>query len=166
LNRKGFTLIEVLIAMAIFVTAFFSIIDSQNMNVRSSARARRMSQATLLAEQKLSEVMLKYDGKSLSEIPEKEEGQFEKQFSSYRWVFSSQDFNYDLSFLVQMMQGEGEEAKEQQQSPILAYLPKISKFIQNSSKEITVTIYWKEGSGERNFTLTTHLFNYKQPVQL
>ncbi|MBI4040420.1 MAG: prepilin-type N-terminal cleavage/methylation domain-containing protein [Deltaproteobacteria bacterium] len=165
LDQRAFTLIEVLVAMAIFVMSFLVLIDSQNMNVRASARAKRVSMATLLAQEKLNEMVLKYDGDKISEISEKEEGHFEAPHERYRWEKTSQEFNYDLSFLADMAQTE-DTAENAPQSPLFAYLPKISQFIRSSTKEITVTIFWKEGSAEQQVSLTTHVFNFKAPVKL
>ena len=165
LNHKGLTLVEVLIAMSVFVISFLVLVDTQNMSLRNSAHSKRMTTATLLAQEKLSEMVLKYKGKPLSEISEKEEGKFEGAHSSYRWEETSQDFQYDLSFLADMAQAAagGEEAPP---SPLAAYLPKISELIRTSSKEITVTVFWKEGQGERKVSITTHLFNYTAPLPL
>ncbi|HBQ20943.1 MAG TPA: hypothetical protein DD708_03280 [Deltaproteobacteria bacterium] len=168
-DDSGLTLVEVIIAMAIFVTSFFVLIDAQNLNIKNSATSKKGTIATILAQQKLNEMLLQYREKPLSEIPEKEEGKFDEKYPSYRWEKTSQDFHYDLSFLVDMANaGKEEEGSEEEepQSPVMTYLPKISDFIQKSAKEITVTVYWKEGSGERKVTMTTHLFNYKQQVAL
>lgn len=168
LNHKGLTLVEVLIAMSIFVISYLVLVDTQNISLRNSAHSKRMTTATLLAQEKLSEMILKYKGRSLSEIPEKEEGKFEGSHSAYRWEETSQDFKYDLSFLADMAQAAaGEEGEEEAApSPLAVYLPKISQFIQNSSKEITVTVFWKEGAMERKVSITTHLFDYKTPLPL
>ena len=170
LNHKiacdaGLTLVEVLIAMSIFVISFLVLVDTQNISLRNSAHSKRMTTATLLAQEKLSEMTLKYKGKSLSEIPEKEEGKFENRPGAYRWEETSRDFKYDLTFLADMAQAAA-GGEEEAPSPLATYLPKISEFIQNSAKEITVTIFWKEGQMERKLPLTTHLFDYKAPLPL
>lgn len=162
-QNKGMTLIEILVALAIFTISFLVLIDAQNLNIRNSAHARRMTLATILAQDKLTETLLKYKNK-LTEIGEKEEGSFEGEYSKYRWEITSRDFAYDLSFLA-MMAGENQEEKTEG-SPLSEYLPKVSQFIKNSSKEITATVFWKEGAGERNISITTHLFNYKAPLPL
>ena len=56
----------------------------------------------------------------------------------------------------------GDEGNEEEGSPITAYLPKISQFIKDSAKEVTVTVHWKEGKQDKSLSLTTHFFNYKQ----
>ncbi len=161
--QHGMTLIEILVALAIFTISFLVLIDAQNLNIRSSAHAHRISIATILAQDKMTETLLRHKNKPLREIEEKEDGVFEGNYSKYRWEIASRDFAYDLSFLIAMAQGGGEETQE---SPALAHLPKISQFIKNSSKEITVTVFWREGPTERNVSITTHLFNYKNPLPL
>src|SRR3989338_2702804 len=105
---KGFTLIEVLIAMAIFTLSFLVLIDAQNMNVKNSAYSRRLTTATLLAQKKMAEVRLKYEGKNISDIPDKEEGEFEAPHTKYRWEETSRPFHYDLSFLADMAASKDE----------------------------------------------------------
>ena len=160
------TLLEVLIAMAIFTISFLVLVDSQNAIIRNSAVSERMTLATALAQEKLAEILLKYKGKSLTEIPEKEAGTFEKDHQGYRWEQSSRDFHYDLSFLSDMAQAQAGEEEASEASPLLAYLPKISDFIKRSSKEITVTVFWKQGGTERKVSITTHVFDYKANVSL
>jgi general secretion pathway protein I len=163
-KNKGMTLIEILVALAIFTISFLVLIDAQNLNIRSSAHAHRISIATILAQDKMTETLLRHKNKPLREIEEKEDGAFEENYSKYRWEITSRDFAYDLSFLAAM--AEGEDETQPKESPLSTYLPKISQFIKNSSKEITVTVFWREGATERNVSITTHLFNYKTPLPL
>lgn len=160
------TLIEILVALAIFTISFLVLIDAQNLNIRSGAHAHRMSIATILAQDKMTETLLRHKDTPLREIEEKEDGVFEGNYSKYRWEITTREFAYDLSFLIAMVQGEEETQPKEAESPLLAYLPKISQFIKNSSKEITVMVFWREGATERNVSLTTHLFNYKTPLPL
>jgi general secretion pathway protein I len=55
-GRKGFTLLEVMIAVAILGLSLVAIMSSQAGAVRAGARARAMTQATLLARCKMGEV--------------------------------------------------------------------------------------------------------------
>ncbi len=163
LNHKGLTLVEVLMALAIFTISYLVIVDAQNMSVRNTAHSERMTMATILAQKKMTEVLLKYRGKPVSEIPDEETGKFEGEFKKFIWEETSRDFDYDLSFLKDMVaEKEGKEKKEQ--SPLLGALPKMSDFIKNATKEITVTVYWKEGKNEYKTSITTHVFNFNAPI--
>jgi len=163
-KNSGMTLIEVMIALSIFTTSFFVLIDSQNLTIRNSVFGKKISMAAILAQDKLAEFILEQKGKPLNEIPESEKGKFEKPFDKFRWEQSSRDFEYDLSFLVDMAQGP--QGEGQPPSPLLQHLPKISKFINKATKEITITVFWKDGTYERKFSITTHLFNFKEKIAI
>lgn len=167
-NNQGLTLVEVLIALAIFTISFMAIIDSQNMSVKNSAVSKRMTIAMILTQEKMAERLLKYKGMPLSEIPEKEEGEFEEEYSKYRWEETVRDFHYDLSFLAEMLQPQDKKEKDEvsPESPLQQAIPKLSSFIKNSVKELTVTVYWKEGGHEQKTSMTTHLVHFQTPIEI
>jgi prepilin-type N-terminal cleavage/methylation domain-containing protein len=62
LNSKGFTLIEVLIVMAIFSIGVLAVAAMQITSTKGNASARRITEATALAENQIEELMrLDYD---------------------------------------------------------------------------------------------------------
>ena len=135
------------------------------MNIRNSSHSNKTSTAMMLAQDKLSDMILKYKNKPLTEIPEKEEGTFEGEYAKYKWEVTSRDFKYDLSFLAQMGK-EKQKDEETPESPLSPYLPKISDYIKRASKELSVSVMWKEGATEYKEHLTTHVFDYKVQVGL
>ena len=59
---KGFTLIEVLIVMTIFSTGILAVAAMQTTSTKGNASARRMTEATALAEKQIEDLMqLPYD---------------------------------------------------------------------------------------------------------
>jgi prepilin-type N-terminal cleavage/methylation domain-containing protein len=59
---RGFTLIEVLIVMAIFSTGILAVAAMQMTSTKGNASARRMTEATALAEKQIENLMqLPYD---------------------------------------------------------------------------------------------------------
>lgn len=65
-SMKGFTLVEVLIAIAIFSIGFLAIAAMQITSVNGNSSARRVTEATLLAETQLERLMeLPYDHNDL-----------------------------------------------------------------------------------------------------
>ena len=65
-NIKGFTLIEVLIAIAIFSIGFFAITAMQIHSINGNSSARRITEATILAEAQLERLLeLPYDHNDL-----------------------------------------------------------------------------------------------------
>ena len=62
INSKGFTLIEVLIVMAIFSIGILAVAAMQITSITGNASARRITEATALAENQIEELMrLDYD---------------------------------------------------------------------------------------------------------
>ena len=81
----GFTLLEVMIAIAIISIALISL---QALNIRTiatHAHLQRVTQATLLAQHKMSEVE-SASAKAVSQ--EAEQGVFEEPFEQYKWQTS------------------------------------------------------------------------------
>ena len=65
-SMKGFTLVEVLIAIAIFSIGFLAIAAMQITSVSGNSSARRVTEATLLAETQLERLLeLPYDHNDL-----------------------------------------------------------------------------------------------------
>ncbi|MCU0913394.1 MAG: prepilin-type N-terminal cleavage/methylation domain-containing protein [Planctomycetes bacterium] len=56
-NRAGFTLIEVVAALAIAATALLALLQLQVLSMRTADQARVMTQALLLAQEKMAEVV-------------------------------------------------------------------------------------------------------------
>ncbi len=68
-NRDGFTIIEVLISMVILVVALFSLSSLQTTSIGSNAAGQQTTIATMLAQDKLEELMsLDYDDSQLSDV--------------------------------------------------------------------------------------------------
>ncbi|HET6369555.1 MAG TPA: prepilin-type N-terminal cleavage/methylation domain-containing protein [Nitrospiria bacterium] len=57
-NKKGFTLLEVMIALAIIAISFVSLLALRNRDLLLSGYSRDIMEATLLARQKMTEVEL------------------------------------------------------------------------------------------------------------
>jgi general secretion pathway protein I len=57
MSRRGFSLLEILLALVIFVGSVAVISGLVSLGVRGSLEARRMSKAVLLCESKMSEVV-------------------------------------------------------------------------------------------------------------
>lgn len=88
-NEQGFTLLEVMIALAIVSIALVSLLSLSNRSISVQGRLQRETQATLLAQHILSREEVLATGKN-SNWQEQAES-FEEPFSAYRWQVSYQD---------------------------------------------------------------------------
>ena len=162
-NNAGFTLIEVMVALAIMVITFTAMMNGNLFTQMMSLRSRKAIVASFLAAQKMSEVKLEIEGLPLSEIPEKEEGAFPKPFDDYKWAITSQPFEYDIGAAAAgLLQGGEEETQSEQLASVLR---NISGILKESIREVTVTVLWTTRKIDRKFALTTHVIdrNLKLP---
>lgn len=86
---RGFTLLEVMIALAILSTAMIALLSLGNRSISVRAEVQRVTHATLLAEQKMTEVETYYQVGRGNEI--EEEGDFEPPFDLFRWEIGYAD---------------------------------------------------------------------------
>ena len=80
LHQKGFTLLEIMIAVAIIAIALTALLGSQSQSVYFANSAKFETMATLLAQSKMSELVLE-DSFSLSS----NSGDFGDDFPGYAW---------------------------------------------------------------------------------
>lgn len=83
-NRaQGFTLLEVMIALAIAGIALVTLLSLSNRSIGVNDRLQKITQATLLAQEKMSEIEAAAEGGLLQFTAD--EGEFEAPFQLYRW---------------------------------------------------------------------------------
>jgi general secretion pathway protein I len=83
-NPRGFTLLEVLVALAVLAVALVGLLGLHNRNLTLTARAERLSAATLLAREVLTRTQL--EGQSAAKVTS---GDFADthpgQYPGFRW---------------------------------------------------------------------------------
>ncbi|MFC2075427.1 prepilin-type N-terminal cleavage/methylation domain-containing protein [Bdellovibrionota bacterium] len=154
-NSSGFTLIEVMVAMAIIVIAFIALTNSQLYSQMTALRTKKALIASFLAEQKMTELSIELEGLPFSEIPEKEAGEFPEPHAAYKWEITSKPFEYNLGAIATGTL-ESEEAEAEQLSMVMR---NISDLLKEAVREVSVTVYWVTGKTERKFALTTHVID-------
>lgn len=96
-KQQGFTLLEVMIALALVAIALVSLLSLSNRSIAVQERLQRETQATLLAQQILSQEEVLERGRS-NGWQEQEEW-FAEPFADYRWQVS-----YEETILPQVRQ--------------------------------------------------------------
>ncbi len=98
-NASGFTLLEVMIAVAILAIALTSLFGSQSKSVALATETRFNTQAPLLAQLQLTEILANEEI-----VPG--EGDFGDEFPGFRWELSVEDATFGESEILQELDGE------------------------------------------------------------
>ncbi len=77
--RGGFTLLEVMVALAVLAGALMAVAELSGTALRNYGYARDLTMATLLARGKMAEVEEKYEDQGFTDFDETEEGSFADQ---------------------------------------------------------------------------------------
>ena len=86
-HTAGFTLLEVMIALAILAMSLITLSSSYQNSVRAANRSRLMTEATLLARYKMVEVEEEIFKEGFSDFDEEEEGDFEDEdFERFKYT--------------------------------------------------------------------------------
>ncbi|MBI2501260.1 MAG: prepilin-type N-terminal cleavage/methylation domain-containing protein [Deltaproteobacteria bacterium] len=152
-RNKGFTLIEVMVAVAILSVSLMALMNLQSRSILASARAQRISVATLLARQKMALILLEIEkGIPKGDFPDEkeEEGIFEEEdFQDYYWKL--------VIKTVELPVPEGAEGKSEIMGQVMKML---SEELSKSAREVRLIVGWKEfEEEEEGITLVTHIVN-------
>ena len=159
-NRRGFTLIEVLLALVVTVASGMLLADAWSSNYGRVRKTTIYNNVALLLEKKMAEIEAKNTGKKILEISE-EEGNFGDDLPDYRWTFKVQPFEMpDYGPILQSKSKEGVDAT------LLMILGKMRDIANKQILEGTVTVYVKTAKKEIPFSVTTYFIDYDSDIGL
>jgi len=147
--KKGFTLLEIMLALAVFAFAITALVGFNARGYVNDSRARRLTTAVTLAKTKMVEAQIEIekDITKGSQLEEKsEEGGFDDPFGDYKWKLELKKVELPIPPL-----GEGVGLATTQMMEM------ITKQISDSVREIRLTIMWTELDKEREFSVVTHI---------
>ena len=82
--QGAFTLLEIMVALAIISIAMIALLGLGNRSIGVHDRLQHLTQATLLAQQKMAESELEARLGGVAQLDDSS-GEFEEPFSDYRW---------------------------------------------------------------------------------
>jgi len=88
---KGFTLMEVMIAMAILAIALVTIFQSQSQSISMTGNSRFLTTASLLAQARMAEI----EALDMKDV-RTESGDFGNAFPDYAWRVEVKDTDFDV----------------------------------------------------------------------
>ncbi len=177
-RSPAFTLLEVMVAIAILAFALLSVSDIVSGSLRSQVLARDLEVATLLARGKMAELTEKYEREGFSLGGDEEDGTFEDEgHPEFKWRAKAIEpqGTLDGKALAGILLGGGSiqdflapkaDADGRQQVNPLAegmaaiveqQLNVLAQSVKQGVRELRLTVSWKEGARDESFTVTTHL---------
>ncbi len=177
---RGFTLLEVVVALAILAMGLMAVSDVVGGALRNHVRAHQLDVATLLARGKLAELEDHYEEEGFRVMDESDEGSFEEQgHPEVKWkvdvVAPKLDPGGDaacgkllgeggLSALLPKDPGAasgGPTTVNPMQASIEAMVKQqcsaFAETMKRSIRELRLGVSWREGKRAEGFTVATHL---------
>lgn len=156
-DSKGFSLIEVLIAMAIMSSASMLLYVAWSGNQIRVQKMAINNKAAFYLDQVMGELQAKYEPRIL-QLPDSEQGTFEND-PNYTWKMESQDFQMpDLRALL-VSDKQGQEA-------LLMIIDKLTDYLNDSVKEMKVTVTYTRGKKSVDYSATTFMVDYNRPLPI
>ncbi len=175
-RARGFTLLEVMIALAILAGALMVTSDVVSGALRNHLRAQHLEVATLLARGKMAALEERYEWKGFAVDDQHDEGTFEDDgHPEVRWSVDVKVPPVELGpdAVLRVLTGSDEGVKgllpSPEQAPQLAafqgtltaalqgVLGKLGEQMKRGVRQVKLTVSWPEGAQEESFTVVTHM---------
>jgi prepilin-type N-terminal cleavage/methylation domain-containing protein len=184
-RRSGFTLLEVMVALAILAISVMVLIDAQTAAVEMREQGDEMVVGTLLARDIMTLVELRMEKEGFGELTITEDGDFRAEeyldgFEEHRWEYEVSRIEIDIGRILDMvnqLMGMAEDEGAVEDADMLTggfsmeslgldptmFTDELSRFV----REIRVRVYWcgEEGRREEGYcgpdevVLITHIIN-------
>ena len=172
---KGYTLMEVLIAVTLLAVVLTVVLGTQANHVQLGATANEMGTATLLGRAKMLEIESELLADGFVENTTEDDGDFREQgFAGFKWEsevevveINDQAQEALLGEANGKLFGEGEDGSGGTftgNSAFASYLPMVvgmlPEFINRlgeRARKVTLTIRWQSTRGERTLTLVQYV---------
>lgn len=162
--ERGFTLLETMIAMAIMMVAYSSILIVQSSAMESADKAKRLNVVSMLARGIMSETELQVQNKEFAEAKKEEAGQFKEPFQDFDWKKEIKEIKFPNFSGGSKKAEKDDESGANAATETLTKL--VTKFLSDSVREIKITISWKKGSGTQSYTVTNYWVDLKHEFPL
>ena len=156
-KQKGFSLFEVLIAMSIMSSASILLYVAWSGNQVRVQKMAINNQAAFLLDQIMSELEIKYSQR-ITQLPDKDGGTFEDH-PKFTWSMESKDFEMPDLRSILVSGKEGDEA-------MLMIVDKLTEYLNESIKEMKVTVKYTIGKKSVKYSATTFLVDYNRSIPI
>ncbi len=171
---RGFTLLEVMIALGILAGSLLLVSDIVSSALRAQVRARNLETAALLARGKMAALEDHYEAKGFPTTDESDEGTFDEEgHPEIRWRLEvkAPSGSLDGDQIVRALTGSDlqellpppDEAPQlapfqaQLTAALQTKLSALGEYVKKGLRDVRLTVTWAEGGGEESFDVKTHL---------
>ena len=152
MNKKGFTLIEVLVALMILAGTSIVLYESWGGSLRAVKKGRFYNTVTLLLQKKVVEFEVQAKTKKIDEVVD-EEGDFGSDYPEYKWKIKVHPF------AVPPINPNGGGLGEQNQMADMI-MKTMSDYFEKAVREVLVTVIYKSGDKENKYSVSTIYVDY------
>lgn len=177
-TERGFSLLEVMVSLAILSISLVAILNLHSGAVRMHNHAKFVSMATLLARSKMVDIEERVYAEDLSDFDEDLSGSFKEEgYESFKW--KAEVIKPELNFDATMVEGlfgqalglDGESSGGGGtgeggllsslgggiQGMITGQLQTLQTTIEESVREVRLTVSWTDITGPSDLTVVTHV---------
>lgn len=161
-SRKGFTLIETVLAMVILSSGIILLTTSWGGSFMRVKKTQLSTEVTALLERKMAEVEMEYTGKPLDSIPEEKEDDFGSDYPQYSWKMESKEFEVpDISAtLTATDKGNGVDELK------LTMMKTLTQHLSKTIKEVKVSIIYKGGKKPLHYSATQYFVDFDKEIPM
>lgn len=171
---RGFSLLEVMVAIAIMALSLVVIVRITSMNVRAAAHARMITTATFLARSKLAAVEDDIISLGFTDSDEENAGDFSDEGQrNFRWESLVERVELPTDVAAQAQEAASDKTMEAQTGPsanpmaamagmmggfMSTLIEPVRVGLQESVRRVTVKVMWDEvGRDEQSFEVVTYM---------
>ena len=170
-NESGFTFVEVLVAMAIFVMAVVASVSLTGGSVRATKEAKDISTAAWLLQSIMVQLETRLETEGFDKGCEKmKEAKFDPPYDRYTWATYCYQIDFNLSQTAAQLaqkeaKGDNDTNDQATEDMIMkAVLQTANTYLANSIRELHVEVMWTQGKQKRKVDATTHVARYDQQL--
>ncbi len=170
----GFSLLEVMVSIAILGIALVTLIGITTNNMRTTLHAKQITAATFLARTRMADIEDQLLEEGFTDLNQDEDGDFSDQGrKEFRWTSLIEKVELPTDMVQKAQQATGDQMQEAQtagsSNPMAAMSGLLGGFmgaliepirigLENSVRRVTVTVFWNEvGKQEQSFEIVTYL---------
>jgi general secretion pathway protein I len=158
-NHKGFTLLEVLVALFILSGGIIVLANAWSGNFMRIRKSALFNDVATLLERKMVETEAKYRNK-YQEIPEEDGGEFDTDHPQYTWKLKSRELK--LPDITPLLLGQEDHPDE----TLVSMIKQLSEQLSKAIKEVKISVLVKRNGRELEFSATEYMVDYQGQFDL